>query len=386
MTTRPRVLLVDDDQRNLSLLEAVLAPLDVATVRATGGAEGIDCYRSSLAGSAFDLVLLDVMMPDIDGFAALAAMRESTPAGERVPIILVTALTAREDRLRGLEAGADDFLTKPLESNEVRCRVKTFLALREAQRTLAERARTLERLQRERAELSRLLVHDLKNPLAALDSNLNWLARQLESSTDSIKEAVEDSSASTSRLLALVGGLVEIDRAESGKLVANPKPLAIGPFLESVARRHRRDADLRGISIEVDVDSTVVGSLDEALFTRVLENLVENASRFAGRSGRIRLAAKAAEEELLITVENTGVPIPAEVRGRLFEKFATSERGGAHQGLGLYLCRLVAETHGGSIGVESTATWPTRFAIRVPRPRERPQRSLRPRAFVDEDG
>lgn len=390
MAALPRVLIVDDEPRNLSLLEALLAPVGVTAIRASGGAEAIELYRAEQARGGFDLVLLDVMMPEVDGLSALAAMREATAQGERIPIVLVTALGAREDRLRGLEAGADDFLTKPLDSNEVRCRVRTFLALRATQRTLAERARELERMQRERAELSRLLVHDLKNPLAALDSNISWMARHIEASGDSqLKEAVDDSQSSAARLLSLVGGLVEIDRAETGKLVANLKQLSIPKLLESIGQRHRREAELRNIRIDVHADPALEARLDEALFTRVIENLVENATRYAGKGGRIEIAAEQTGNALVLSVSNTGTPIPEQLRATLFDKFTTTERRGYHQGLGLYLCRLVAEAHGGSVGVEPNDTWPVRFVLRVPLAAEQPAAAPAPRprrsAFAEDD-
>lgn len=387
MASLPRVLIVDDEPRNLSLLEALLAPVGVTAVRAAGGAEAIDLYKAEQQRGGFDLVLLDVMMPEVDGLSALAAMREATPQGERVPIVLVTALGAREDRLRGLEAGADDFITKPLDSHEVRCRVRTFLALRQTQRTLAERARELERLQRERAELSRLLVHDLKNPLAALDSNISWMARHLESSGDTqLREAVDDSQSSAARLLALVGGLVEIDRAETGNLVATPKPMVMHQFLDSIAQRHRREAELRNIRLDVQAEPSLEGRLDEQLFTRVIENLVENATRYAGRGGKIHLSAERVDRQLVLAVGNTGSPIPEKLQATLFDKFTTTERRGYHQGLGLYLCRLVAEAHGGNVALEPDESWPVRFVIRVPlgEPTTQP-RAVRRSAFAEDD-
>ncbi|MBI2393814.1 MAG: hybrid sensor histidine kinase/response regulator [Deltaproteobacteria bacterium] len=388
MTAPPRVLIVDDEARNLSLLEALLAPLSLTTVRAAGGREAIELYQAEQARGGFDLVLLDVMMPEVDGLTALAAMREATPAGERIPIVLVTALGAREDRLRGLEAGADDFLTKPLDPHEVRCRVRTFLALRAAQKTLSQRAAELERLQRERAELSRMLVHDLKNPLAALDSNLSWISRRVDAKVDEqLGEAVDDSRASAARLLALVGGLVEIDRAETGQLAPVVRPVGIEQLLESVARRHRREAELRGISVDVDVDASLEGELDESLMVRAVENLVENATRYAGRGGRIQLEAKASGDALTLSVSNTGTPIAAASRATIFEKFVTSERRGHHQGLGLYLCRLVAEAHGGGIALHTDDAWPTRFTITLPIARKQPvvRRAARVGAFAPDD-
>src|SRR5205085_11495663 len=99
---------------------------------------------------------------------------------------------------------------------------------------------------------------------------------------------------------------------------------------------------------------------------RAVENLVENAARFAGTSGKIELAVAREGKETVITIANTGAPIPPEVRARMFEKYATSERGGHHQGLGLYFCRLAAEAHGGRIAIESDTSWPTRFRISIP--------------------
>ncbi len=363
---RRRALIVDDEPRNLSLLEAVLAPLDVDTARAEGGREGIALFERELVHGGFDLVLLDVMMPVVDGMTALAAMRAATPPGLRIPIVLVTALHARDDRVRGLEAGADDFLSKPLDAQEVRCRARTFLALSLAQRTLAARAAELERLQRDRAELSRMLVHDLKNPLAALGGNLSYIARKLVGADPVVLEAFEDSTASAERLLSLVGEMIDVDRAETGQLEAARAPLALRPFLEEVARRHKRQAELNGVQVVVDAETSGSFSLDERLTARALENLVENAIRYTGARGTISLAARATREGLQLSVSNTGRPIDASAQPTLFDKYATSERGGYNRGLGLYLCRLVAEAHGGTIAIESDATWPTRFVLRVP--------------------
>lgn len=380
-TSRNTVLIVDDEPRNLSLLEAVLAPLGIRTVRATNGLEAVAAFKEA----SFDLVLLDVMMPVLDGLAALAQMREHTPAAERIPIVLVTALAAREDRLRGLEAGADDFLSKPLDPQEVRCRVRTFLALRETQRLLRARADELERVQRARAELSRLVVHDLKNPLAALQGNLQWVRQRASKLADpAMIEALDDSASSSARLLTLVGTLAEVERAEQGHLTLDPRPTVAVDLLESIARRHRRDADLRGITIAVRGDSALTPAFDSAVMERVLENLMENASRFAGNRGAIELAVEPAKNGVTISVANTGRPIAEPVRAHLFDKYATTETQGHHQGLGLYFCRLAAEAHQGTISVESDPTWPTRFSIFIPEQRPAAKTSaMRPSAFLD---
>ncbi len=380
MSEKPnRVLIVDDEPRNLALLEAVLAPIGIETRRATDGRQAVALFRELHATDELDLVLLDVMMPELDGFGALAEMRGCTSAGERLPIVLVTALSAREDRMRGLEAGADDFLSKPLDPHEVRCRVRTFIALREAQRTLRQRAEELERVQQARADLSRLIVHDLKNPLAALQGNLQWVRSRAAQSKDAMMlEAIDDSTSSTARLLLMIGTLIDVDRVENSQLRLDRKPARVGALLDAVARRHARDAELRGVTIRVTGDPDLRATIDCSVLERAIENLVENAARFAGTPGLVELAAVGDGRATAITVSNTGAPMAPAQRTRLFEKYATTERGGSHQGLGLYFCRLAAEAHGGGIAVDSDEAWPTRFRITIPEPTARATS-----AFVD---
>jgi two-component system sensor histidine kinase/response regulator len=393
MSKRPRILIVDDEPRNLSLLEALLSPFDAEIVRAGGGREGIAAF--SEANGGFDLVLLDVMMPEVDGLTALAEMRRATPVDERVPILLVTALHAREDRIRALEAGADDFCSKPLDPHEVRCRVRTFLDLRATQRSLKERAQELERLQKAKAELTRMIVHDLKNPLAGVGSNLSWMVKRLGKlgvSDPDLLEALEDARGGATRLLSLIAGLIDVEKAETGQLVVKAHTTELQQLLDAIARRSSRAAADRSITIETAVPTGLEGELDPDVISRVVENLVENAIRYTNGGGRIVLSARSGADGCELAVCNTGTPIPEALRARVFDKHVSSESsvaGSRHLGLGLYFCRLAAQAHGGEVGVESTEEWPTRFWVRLPpsAPPERPVHAApvrtSPAAFID---
>ncbi len=362
-----QLLIVDDEPRNLELIAAIVSTLDVAVTLAESGHRAIDAF----ARTRFDLVLLDVMMPGLDGLATLKELRARTPHGEHIPIVLVTALDSRADRLRGLDAGADDFLTKPVDAHEVRCRVRTFLALRSTQLALRERAEELERVQRAKAELAAMIVHDLKNPLAAISGNVRWIANRWDdrNSDAEVFEAMKDVSSSTQRLLGLVGTLIDVEKAESGSLVLEPRRINVAALLHSVVHEHRKEAGARAIALEVSAPESLAAVVDALLVTRVIENLLLNALRYAGTGGRIALDARAFGEVVELSIANTGRPIPEELRASLFEKYATTERRarGDNLGLGLYFSRLVAERHGGTIAVAGpTDEWPTRFVIRLP--------------------
>jgi signal transduction histidine kinase len=318
----------------------------------------------------YDLVLLDVMMPGIDGLATLAQLRSLTPPGEHVPIVLITALDARADRLRGLGAGADDFLPKPVDANEVRCRVRTFLALRDAQLALKERAEQLERVQQAKAELAAMIVHDLKNPLAAIAGNVKWIATRWHAPENAplIADALDDVTASTHRLVGLVTTLIDVEKAESGLLSIERRPTNLADLLGSVAHEHRKEAEERSISLLVQAGPPSPALIDATLMTRALENLLLNALRYAGTGGSIAVGARSVDTFLEVFIGNTGRPIPPDQRERLFQKYATTERRsrGDNLGLGLYFCRLVAEGHGGTISARSTNAWPTEFVMRLP--------------------
>jgi two-component system, sensor histidine kinase and response regulator len=363
----PRVLIVDDEPRNIELLEAVVATCGVETAAASNGRDAVILFRES----RFDLVLLDVMMPGMDGFATLAELRAATPPGERVPIVLVTALQERADRLRGLEAGADDFLTKPIDPQEVRCRVRLFLQLREMHAALTRRAEELEREKEARAELAAMIVHDLKNPLAAISGNVRWVLSQIgtpETTTEELTEALNDVDQGTNRLVQLISTLIDVEKAESQGLVFEPVDAELRPILERLAREHAKEAADRNVTISVVVEGDVRATIDPDLVTRALENLLLNAVRYAGPRGRISLEAKVEGEVLVLRVANTGIPIAENHREQLFQKYATTERRarGDNLGLGLYFCRLVCEQHRGTIAASSADGWATVMTMRLP--------------------
>ncbi len=352
-----RILLVDDEPANLHLLEKMLAPTGWRTALAKDGREAL-----ALADKTpFDLVLLDVRMPDLDGIDVLTHLRARP---DWVPVILVTASNTREDRIRGAEAGADDFLEKPIDLPVLLARVRTLLKLKETREQLAQRHQALQRTLEREQELTGFIAHDLKNPLAVMATNIAFVKRQLAPGSTAA-EALGDAADAAQQMLRLIDSLLAVRNDDH--LAPLVDRVVLERLLDELCHAHRREADERGVALDHGVAPGLELNADGFLLRRVLDNLVENALRYTPAGGRIRVAAKRGAGPVL-TVSNSGTPIPPEHRERIFDKFArldpTEHRAG--RGLGLYFARRVVEAHGGTIRVVEDPEWPTRFVIELP--------------------
>ncbi|MEY4576671.1 MAG: hypothetical protein RL701_1374, partial [Pseudomonadota bacterium] len=212
-----RLLLVDDNPRNLKLLEIRLQPLGHDLLFAESGEAAIQLFDAQHP----DLVLLDLVMPGIDGLQVLGHIR-SHETDLHVPVILITAHSERSHRLLGLQAGADEFLEKPIDAPILIARVKTLLMLKESRDavqasrdSLAARNRDLERLQREQHELLQFVVHDLKNQVFVVLGNLDWARKNMQrASKDELTEVVEEGAAGALRLRNMVEDLFVVSNLE----------------------------------------------------------------------------------------------------------------------------------------------------------------------------
>jgi signal transduction histidine kinase len=225
--------------------------------------------------------------------------------------------------------------------------------------------------QKLKEELTALVVHDLRNPLSALRMNLDLLAGELADAPPAVREAVSDCRALAQRALTLVVGLLDVAELEGGLLRTTPVDVAVAEFLPKLWNAHGPEIRLRALTVELEVaPQELRGRFDPDLVGRVVENLLDNAVRYARR--RVRVGAARAGADLIVSVGNDGPPIRSDDRGRIFEKFfrIDERRAGAraNRGLGLYFCKLVADAHGGAIEVVQTETWPCEFRLRLPQP------------------
>lgn len=351
------ILVVDDNAENRALAEATLTDDGYRVVLASGGEAGIAAFERERP----DCVLLDVRMPGIDGPTACERIR-ALPGGNDVPIVFVTAQRDVETFDRALHAGGDDFLSKPFRPNELIARVQAALKLR---RLAAERSDLyaqvkqqrddLQRLQLQKEQLVAFLVHDLKNPVNAIELHAELVLRDPNGSERSRRAAgkIRDEGRA---LLRMITTLLDISKADEGRLAPARRHFEIDPLVGGVIDELEIRAHTAGVRLAREVSAPTLSG-DPDLLRRVLENLIENAIRHAPEGSEVRVTARTADGGIELRVQDAGPGVPAEQRERVFERFV--QAGGvamrANRGLGLAFCKLAVEAHGGRIWIEDAS-------------------------------
>lgn len=234
---------------------------------------------------------------------------------------------------------------------------------------------TMVRLHRKAVELDHfkremfaVVVHDLKNPLAAIMGTMDFLVDDLRDAPEGVRSSLSDVQSACHRILRLVANLLDLARLEAKQMPLRPVGVQILPMFVELARHRRAQASAKRVEIGiVGVADELAVDADADLLTRVLENILDNALRYTAKGDRIELRAMRKENAVEIRVGNTGPPIPASAYATIFEKFGQATKGGRmNLGLGLYFARLAIEAHGGRIWVEDTPELPTVFAMELP--------------------
>ena len=361
------ILVVDDNEQNRALAQATLEDEGYRVVLATNGDEGIAAFQAASP----DCVLLDVRMPGLDGFEVCARIRQ-LGRGASTPIIFLTALRDVDTFDRALRAGGDDFLTKPVRPTELVVRVQAALKLRAMGAELREhydivrRQRDdLMRLQLQKERLTAFLVHDLKNPLNALDLHAQLLMRQELSA--GARESVEHIRQEARALTRMVMNLLDISKSEEQSLAPRKLTVDLPALVAGLCEGFRVKAKLRDVTLTA---AELVPSLsaDPELLRRVLENLLENALRHAPEGSSVRIDSALDGDQVELRVADSGSGVASQMRDKIFERFVqvegdkSSRRG---HGLGLAFCKLAVEAHGGKIWVEDAQPG-ARFVVRLP--------------------
>lgn len=256
-------------------------------------------------------------------------------------------------------------------------------ALEAAHAEVAAQRDQLISAQNEAEALAQVIVHDLKNPLATLLQYVGLAEAELRSApgAGAAVDYLEHAGDEGRRLSKLIGDLLLVYRLEQGVMAPVRESVVVTLLLDAVVQRYRARGAERGVRLELQADDGLVALLDLDLVQRLLENLVANALRHVGRGDVVRVEARAEDGQVRLAVRNTGPPVPVELRDSLFRRFVTGGMREWHNaGLGLYLCRLVAEAHGGTIALADRSGWNVSFEITIPAPARRGAPAKEPRA------
>jgi signal transduction histidine kinase len=371
----PLILVADDVSANVELLFDQLQTLGYRTIAAYDG--------PSAVGAAFkyrpDLCILDVSMPAGDlgvddrqaGFEVCRRVKRD-PRTARIPVIFVTALNDTTDRVKAIEAGGDDFLTKPHNRLVLGARVRSLLKLKGATDALEDSFRKLRELEKVRDDLMKMIVHDLKTPLTSVVATIEMLRDgDFGPVSPDQRQALSDCEGKAEDLLTLIGDLLEIARLEEASVPITPVTLTprglIAELLPEWAMRFQQE-DTR-IVVEV-ADDVPAFAGDKPLLKRVFSNLFQNALTHSAHAVELRISARAEQGGVLFTVADNGPGIPSEYHELIFRKFERAK--GSHvprvrsSGLGLAFCQLVVDAHGGRIWVQSAEGAGSAFHLLLP--------------------
>jgi two-component system sensor histidine kinase/response regulator len=351
------ILVIDDNAENRALAQATLEDEGYRVELANTGEAGIAAFGTADP----DCILLDVRMPGLDGIATCRKLRELDPD---VPILFFTAQRDVETFDRARDAGGDDFITKPVRPNELVTRVASAVKLR---RIASERRELYDLVRQQRDDLMRLqlhkeqvigfLVHDLKNPVNAIDLQTTRLLRD-PAASERTRDAAGRIRDESRGLLRMILNLLDLARADAGRLVPAVATIDIGKLFDEVIDSMRERAQSVSVDLEHGVTGELVLEADPDLVRRIVENLTDNAIRHAPEHSRVTLSASRAGAECVLRIADRGSGVPEAERARMFERFeqaASSASARGTHGLGLAFCKLAAEAHRGRIWIEDAA-------------------------------
>lgn len=354
-----RVIVVDDDVAICRQLAAGLATAGFQVVTAHDAAGALAQARQTPP----DVAIVDLGMPGVSGFDVIRHLKSMH--GQALHVIVLTGQDDEASRTEAYEAGADDYVLKPIGLAEIRRRVNAALRTQQAFVQVRLEKEAAERRLVYGQEASALLAHDLNNGLSVSLSNLSYLLDVVEGDTDT-KDALTAALQSVRRMSGLVANFVDIARFEDAAVKPQVTRSKLCGLLESVIEVNAPTAK-KGAKLEIVCDPELEGRFDVGLVERVLHNLAGNAMRYCQADGRVELGAKrwiASEADSVeIWVSNTGPQVPENIRPNLFGKYVQGK--GGKRGMGLYFCRLVADAHGGRVEYEARGDGPC-FVLRLP--------------------
>jgi len=360
MSNKKVVLVVDDHPQNLKVLGTILNENGYFPLFAQSGVKALSAIKKKLP----DLILLDILMQEMDGFEMCKRLKQDTTLAE-IPVIFLSAKTEKEDVIAGLELGAVDYVTKPFNHKELMTRVNTHLELKTVK---AELSQKVEELKQANTKLDQK-VEELKQANATKDKSL-LADNDTQLSDEKRKKLSQHILQASGSGYHLLENLLEWSISQTGRIQVTPATLDLKEIIDHNIELVGENAGAKHISICSSIDDITSVVADGNMLDTVIRNLLTNAVKFTPTNGKVEISAKTEAHEVEISISDTGVGIKPEDWDKLFRvDVSFTTRGTAQEkgsGLGLILCQEFVEKNGGTIGVESQEGKGSRFYIRLP--------------------
>lgn len=359
-----KVLIVDDIPKNIQVLASILGGKNVKVGFATNGKQALNILDNQLV----DLILLDIAMPEMDGFEVCRKLK-ANPRTKTIPVIFLTARVQVDDVLKGFELGAVDYVTKPFNPSVLISRVFTHLELKRSRDTMAKYIDVIDKQNSELVDLNytkdklfSIISHDLRNPIGNIKSMMEMLTAKKGFDDDTQNMLILGRKASVAAY-NLIENLLSWSRSQMGKITTFPAETDINVLIQQNIELQSVYAKSKNIDILRDYSTPLNAYCDEQMINTVLRNLISNAVKFTYRNGMIEISAKKISNEennaniLKIAVKDNGTGMTQEQVDKLFAKHEMTTKYGTENekgsGLGLQICYDFVKQNGGKIWAES---------------------------------
>ena len=361
-----KILIVDDVVSNVLLLKILLTneKFQVCTANC-----GNACIEQAKAEKP-DLILLDVMMPDISGFDTAVILKKD-PETADIPIIFLTALNNPNDLVKGFQVGANDFLTKPFNKEELVMRVMHQIQLVAAKRIIVRQNEELKRTISNRDKMYSVIAHDLRSPMASIRMVLNLAVNVV--SADVVGEEIfgllDKANRESEETHDLLDNLLKWTKSQTGRLNVVYQDIDLDDVVPGVVDIFMMIAEMKKIHLQyLPAEEKLTVHADNDMIKTVIRNFISNAVKFTPEGKGIEVFYKRDGDFARICVQDHGVGIAADRVDSIFHNGETTygTDGEEGSGLGLQLCQDFARKNGGEAYVDSVEGEGSVFSFTIP--------------------
>ena len=367
-TKETMILVVDDNPTNVRVILDSLSESGLKTLVARNGESAIRQVKYARP----DLILMDVMMPGIDGFETCRRLKHDEVTRD-IPIIFMTALSETLDKVKGFEAGGVDYVTKPLQREEVLMRVQAHLEIRQLQKQLQEKNEQLRAMNVSKDKLFSIILDNLKSPITGLIGFTKFVKKNIGNchNEKEIVEMVNTLQHYTENFSTLIENLFTWSKLQRGVIAHRPRRIDIKSIVEQGLLFFTTVAEQKHITLTNRIHEKTSVHADHDMVDMIIRNLLSNAIKFTTTGGKITLSSTQEEHVIKVSVSDTGTGIRQEDLSKLFridiryQHVGTAGEEGT--GLGLNLCKELVEKNGGKIWADSQIGKGSNFMFTLPK-------------------